>query len=70
MSLPYLNILCSENGELKIKELGGSEQNNMIPYIQTDGKNKINCNSDLIILDESEPILISLCDINIKNKKI
>jgi len=42
----------------------------MIPYIQTDGKNKINCNSDLIILDESEPILISLCDINIKNKKI
>ena len=42
----------------------------MIPYIQTDGKNKINCNSDLIILDENEPILISLCDINIKNKKI
>ena len=42
----------------------------MIPYIQTDGKNKINCNSDLIILDESDPILISLCDINIKNKKI
>ena len=25
LSLPYLNILCSENGELKIKELGGSE---------------------------------------------
>ena len=25
MSLPYLNILCSENGELKIKELGDSE---------------------------------------------
>jgi len=25
ISLPYLNILCSENGELKIKELGGSE---------------------------------------------
>jgi len=42
----------------------------MIPYIQTNSKNKINCNSDLIILDESEPILISLCDINIKNKKI
>jgi len=42
----------------------------MIPYVQTDGKNKINCNSDLIILDESEPILISLCDINIKNKKV
>ena len=42
----------------------------MIPYIQTDGKNKINCNIDLIILDESEPILISLCDLNIKNKKV
>jgi len=25
MSLPYLNILCSENGELKIKELGETE---------------------------------------------
>ena len=25
MSLPYLNILCSENGQLKIKELGGNE---------------------------------------------
>ena len=25
MSLPYLNILCSENGELKIKELGEIE---------------------------------------------
>jgi len=25
MSLPYLNILCSENGELKIKELGEVE---------------------------------------------
>jgi len=25
MSLPYLNILYSENGELKIKELGDSE---------------------------------------------
>lgn len=25
MSLPYLNILCSENGELKIKELGEAE---------------------------------------------
>jgi len=42
----------------------------MIPYIQTDGKNKITCNTDLIILNESEPILISLCDLNIKNKKI
>jgi len=42
----------------------------MIPYIQTDGKNKINCNIDLIILDENEPILISLCDLNIKNKKV
>jgi len=42
----------------------------MIPYIHAGGKNKINCNSDLIILDESEPILISLCDLNIKNKKV
>jgi hypothetical protein len=25
MSLPYLNILCSDNGQLKIKELGGNE---------------------------------------------
>ena len=25
MSLPYLNILCSENGQLKIKELGETE---------------------------------------------
>ena len=25
MSLPYFNILCSENGQLKIKELGDSE---------------------------------------------
>ena len=25
MSLPYLNILCSENGKLKIKELGETE---------------------------------------------
>ena len=42
----------------------------MIPYIHAGGKNKINCNADLIILDESEPILISLCDLNIKNKKV
>ena len=42
----------------------------MLPYIQSDGKNKITCNLDLIILDNSNPILISLCDINIKNKKI
>jgi hypothetical protein len=25
MSLPYLNILCSENGQLKIKELGDNQ---------------------------------------------
>jgi len=25
LSLPYLNIWCSENGQMVIKELGGSE---------------------------------------------
>jgi len=42
----------------------------MIPYFQTDNKNKITCNADLAILDNSEPLLISLCDLHIKNKKI
>lgn len=42
----------------------------MIPYIRTIDKNKINCNSDLIILDSGELILLSLCDIHIKNRKI
>jgi len=42
----------------------------MIPYLQTNDKNKITCNTDLVILDNYEPILISLCDIHIKNKKI
>jgi len=42
----------------------------MIPYLRTTDKNTINCNSDLVILDSTEVILISLCDLNIKNRKI
>jgi len=42
----------------------------MIPYLRTTDKNTINCNADLVILDSNEPILISLCDLHIKNKKI
>ena len=42
----------------------------MIPYLRTTDKNTINCNADLIILDSNEPILISLCDLHIKNRKI
>jgi len=42
----------------------------MIPYLRTTDKNTINCNSDLVILDSSEIILISLCDLHIKNRKI
>jgi hypothetical protein len=42
----------------------------MIPYLRTTDKNIINCNADLVILDSNEPILISLCDLHIKNKKI
>ena len=47
----------------------------LIPYIYSDkqikGKNNIvNCNADLVILDEKKPILISLVDISIKNKKV
>jgi len=42
----------------------------MIPYLRTTDKNIVNCNSDLVILDGSNPILISLCDIHIKNRKI
>lgn len=42
----------------------------MIPYLRTTDKNTINCNSDLIILDSSNVILISLCDLHIKNRKI
>jgi len=42
----------------------------LIPYLRTTDKNTINCNSDLVILDSNEPILISLCDLHIKNRKI
>ena len=42
----------------------------MIPYLRTTDKNTINCNADLVILDSNEPILISLCDLHIKNRKI
>ena len=42
----------------------------MIPYLRTTDKNTINCNADLIILDSGDPILISLCDLHIKNRKI
>lgn len=42
----------------------------MIPYLKTTDKNIINCNADLVILDGNESILISLCDLHIKNKKI
>ncbi len=40
-------------------------------YLQSNSKNnKINCNTDLIIMDGRTPIVISLYDIQIKNKKI
>ena len=42
----------------------------LIPYLRTTDKNTINCNADLIILDNGDPILISLCDLHIKNRKI
>ena len=42
----------------------------MIPYLRITDKNTINCNADLVILDSSDPILISLCDLHIKNRKI
>jgi len=42
----------------------------MIPYLRITDKNTINCNADLVILDSNEPILISLCDLHIKNRKI
>ena len=42
----------------------------MIPYLRTTDKNTINCNADLVILDSNDPILISLCDLHIKNRKI
>ena len=40
----------------------------MIPYISAAGKNEVSCNADLVILDDSKPILISLVDIAIINK--
>jgi len=42
----------------------------LIPYLRTTDKNTINCNADLVILDSGDPILISLCDLHIKNRKI
>lgn len=42
----------------------------MIPYIKTIGDNTISCNCDLVILEDSKPIIISLIDYNIKTKKI
>jgi len=42
----------------------------LIPYLRTIDKNTINCNADLVILDSGNPILISLCDLHIKNRKI
>jgi len=43
----------------------------MIPYIVSDGfDSSIDCNADLIILNNSTPILISLVDIPIKAKKV
>jgi len=42
----------------------------LIPYLRTTDKNTINCNADLVILDNGDPILISLCDLHIKNRKI
>lgn len=47
----------------------------MIPYIysnkQVKGKdNIVNCSADLVILDDKKPLLISLTDISIKNKKV
>jgi hypothetical protein len=43
----------------------------MIPYIKSIGKNTINCNCDLVILDNSNNmVMASLTDIQIKNKKI
>jgi len=42
----------------------------MIPYIRIKGENSITCNSDLIIIDENIPIVISLIDYGIKTKKV
>jgi len=42
----------------------------MIPYIRIKGENSFTCNSDLIIIDENIPIVISLIDYGIKTKKV
>ena len=42
----------------------------MIPYIRSTGQSSINCNCDLVILDNNSIVLASLTDIQIKNKKI
>ena len=43
----------------------------MIPYVQIKKNNKkFDCASDLVILHKGTPLLISLTDIHIKNKKI
>ena len=47
----------------------------MIPYIYSnkrlkDKDNIVNCNADLVVLDDRKPILVSLVDLSIKNKKI
>ena len=42
----------------------------MIPYLRIKGANSITCNSDLIILDGTTPILISIIDYGVKTKKV
>ena len=42
----------------------------MIPFIEIQGDNSVDVNTDLVILDDSKPILISACDIAIKAKKL
>lgn len=47
----------------------------MIPYIYSNKRvkeknNVVNCNADLVVLDNRKPLLISLVDISIKNKKV
>ena len=42
----------------------------MIPYLRSKGENTITCDVDLIICDNTKPILISIVDYAVKNKKI
>lgn len=42
----------------------------LTPYLRIDGDNAIDANIDLIILDDYTPLLVSLCDIAIINKKV